>query len=90
MAQLDKLIEKIQPNQEIILESGKSPVLKSDTGSAPMLNQQLSPAQIIGLIQEIAPAASKAGVTLQNFSRFEYTVGAKTVAIVCEPEGGHP
>ena len=37
MAQLDKLIEKIQPNQEIIMESGKPPVLKSDTGAAPML-----------------------------------------------------
>jgi twitching motility protein PilT len=87
MAQLDKLIDKLQLTQEIILESGKTPMLKSDAGVKPMLNQQLSAQQLIPLIQEIAPAGNRAAIAQKKPSRFEYTVGGKTVVVLYTPDG---
>ena len=87
MAQLDKLIDKLQLNQEILLESGKTPMLKTDSGTKPMLNQQLSAQQLIPLIQEIAPASNKAAIAQRKQSRFEYTFGGKTVVVLYAPEG---
>jgi twitching motility protein PilT len=87
MAQLDKLIDKLQLNQEILLESGRTPMLKTESGSKPMLNQQLSAQQLIPLIQEIAPAGNKAAIAQRKQSRFEYTFGGKTVVVLYAPEG---
>jgi twitching motility protein PilT len=87
MAQLDKLIDKLQPNQEILLESGRNPMLKTDAGAKPMLNQQLSSQQLIPLIQEIAPLNMRAALAQKKPSRFEYTVGGKTVVVLYAPEG---
>jgi hypothetical protein len=50
MAQLDKLIEKIQTNQEIILEAGKAPMLKTEAGSTPMFSQLVSTLQLCNLL----------------------------------------
>ena len=86
MAQLDKLVEKLQRNEEIVLEAGKAPMLKTKTGSTLMFNQQISPVQLSGLLQEIAPAALKATVSQQKPARFEYTFGAKTVVVIYAPE----
>jgi twitching motility protein PilT len=87
MAQLDKLIDKLQLNQEILLDSGKAPMLKTESGTKPMLNQQLSAQQLIPLIQEIAPASNKAAIAQRKQSRFEYTVGGKTVVVLYAPDG---
>jgi len=87
MAQLDKLIDKLQLNQEILLESGRTPMLKTDSGAKPMLNQQLSAQQLIPLIQEIAPASNKAAIAQRKQSRFEYTFGGKTVVVLYAPDG---
>lgn len=87
MAQLDKLIDKLQLNQEILLESGRTPMLKTESGTKPMLNQQLSAQQLIPLIQEIAPASTKAAIAQRKQSRFEYTVGGKTVVVLYAPDG---
>jgi twitching motility protein PilT len=87
MAQLDKLIDKLQLNQEILLESGKAPILKTESGAKPMLNQQLSAQQLIPLIQEIAPASNKAAIAQRKQSRFEYTVGGKTVVVLYASDG---
>jgi twitching motility protein PilT len=87
MAQLDKLIDKLQLNQEIVLESGKNPMLKTDTGAKPMLNQQLSAQQLIPLIQEIAPVGIRAAIAQKKQSRFEYTFGGKTVVVLYTPDG---
>jgi twitching motility protein PilT len=87
MAQLDKLIDKLQMNQEILLESGKNPMLKSDAGLKPMLNQQLSSQQLIPLIQEIAPANVRATIAQRKPSRFEYIVGGKTVVVLYSSDG---
>ena len=87
MAQLDKLIDKLQLNQEILLESGRTPMLKTESGAKPMLNQQLSAQQLIPLIQEIAPASNKAAIAQRKQSRFEYTFGGKTVVVLYAPDG---
>ena len=86
MAQLDKLVEKLQRNEEIVLEAGKAPMLKTKTGSTLMFNQQVSPVQLSTLLQEIAPAALKSTVAQQKPARFEYTFGAKTVVVIYAPE----
>ena len=86
MAQLDKFIDKLLPGQEIILEAGKPPVLKGEGGSAPMLSQQLSAAQIAGLAQELAPAELRELVAQHKPARFDYISGGKTVTVVCAPE----
>jgi len=81
MAQLDKLIEKMQAGQEIILESGKAPALKSEGGSAPMLTQQLSSAQIFGLVGEIAPAEARELVAQSKAVKFDYISASRAVAV---------
>ena len=87
MAQIDKLIEKIQLNQEIVMQSGKAPMLRTDAGSTPMFNQLVSTLQLSNLLQEIAPADSKSSIAMQKPARFEYTTGAKTVVVVYSQEG---
>ncbi len=87
MAQLDKLIDKLQDDQEIVLESGKTPMLKSDAGAKPMINQQLSAQQLIALLQEIAPLSNRVTLAQRKPSRFDYTVGSKTVTVVYAPQG---
>ena len=88
MAQLDKLIEKLQPGQEILLETGKAPVLKTDGGAAPMLNQQLTAAQIFGLVGEIAPADVREQVAQSRPAKFEYLLGSRAVAVDFSAENG--
>ena len=78
MSQLNKLIERLQNGQEIILESGKSPMLKTETGTKVMVNQQLSAAQVIGLVQEIAPATSKDFIAQRRQTKFEYPFAGKS------------
>jgi len=87
MAQLDKLIERLQPSQEIILESGKTPMLSSDGSMKAMLNQQLSTQQIVPLLQEIAPVNAKVTLGQRKSTRFEYSLGDKTVVVLFSPQG---
>jgi len=87
MAQLDKLIDRLQPTQEIILESGKTPMLRTDAGMKAMLNQQLNAQQLIALLQEIAPLSNRVTIAQKKPSRFEYTVGSKSVVVLYSPQG---
>ena len=87
MAQLDKLIDRLQPGQEIIIDSGKNPMLRTDAGMKAMLNQQLTTQQIIPLLQEIAPMSAKVTLAQRKPSRFEYTFSGKTVVVLYTPDG---
>ena len=87
MAQLDKLIDRLQPGQEIVIESGKNPMLRTDAGMKAMLNQQLTTQQIIPLLQEIAPMSTKVTLAQRKPSRFEYTFSEKTVVVLYTPDG---
>jgi len=80
MSQLDKLIERIQPGQDLLLESQKEPMMRSTAGLKTMVNQQLTSAQIIALIAELAPADQKQGITQKKPATFEYHLGGKRYA----------
>jgi twitching motility protein PilT len=81
MAQLDKLIEKLQPGQEIILEAGKPPALISAGSSSPLLAQQLTAAQVYGLTGEIAPADVREQIAQSKSVKFEYVCASKTLVV---------
>jgi twitching motility protein PilT len=86
MAQLDKLIERIQDGQEILLESGKEPLLKTAAGARVMITQQLSAQQVVGLLAEIAPPGVKNNLLQKKKTRFEYFFGNKTFFVSFLPE----
>ncbi len=77
MGQLDKLIERLQPQQQILLESGKEPMLRTDGGVRMMINQQLQTQQIIALLSEIAPIGHKEHIARRRQTNFEYFLNNK-------------
>jgi twitching motility protein PilT len=87
MSQLDKLIERLQPQQEILLETGKEPMLRTRLGSKVMLNQVLSTPQIIALLTEIAPFAHKQNIMQKKAANFEYPYNAKAHTIMFMAQG---
>jgi len=87
MSQLDKLIERLQPRQEILLETGKEPMLRTQLGAKAMLNQVLSTPQIIALLAEIAPLAHKQNITQKKPTTFEYPYNSKAHSIVFMAQG---
>jgi twitching motility protein PilT len=78
MGQLDKLIERIQPAQELFLESQKEPMMRSASGLTVMVNQQLSSPQITSLLAELAPATLKDQIHRKKPATFEYSFAGKT------------
>ncbi len=87
MSQLDKLIERLQPQQEILLETGKEPMMRTRLGAKAMLNQVLSTPQIIALLSEIAPLAQKQNLSQKKASTFEYEYNAKSHSIMFMAQG---
>ncbi len=87
MSQLDKLIERLQPQQQILLETGKEPTLRTDAGSRIMVNQQLQTPQIIALLTEIAPLAHKEHVSRKRQTNFEYFLNNKSYAVTYMAQG---
>jgi twitching motility protein PilT len=88
MAQLDKLIEKLQPGQEILLEAGKAPMLKGEGGAAPIITQLLTAGQIFGLVGEIAPAGIRDQVAQSRNVNFDYSHAGKSIAVGFSAENG--
>jgi len=87
MSQLDKLIERLQPQQEILLETGKEPMMRTRLGTKAMLSQVLSSPQIIALLTEIAPLANKQSITQKKATNFEYQYNAKAHTIMFMAQG---
>ncbi len=87
MSQLDKLIERLQPQQQILLETGKEPTLRTEAGSRVMVNQQLQTPQIIALLSEIAPLAHKEHVARKRQTNFEYFLNNKAYAVSYMAQG---
>lgn len=81
MSQLDKLIERIQPTQELLLESQKEPMMRSDAGIRVMVNQQLSSPQITSLLAELAPANLKDQIHRKKPAAFEYSLAGRTYGV---------
>jgi twitching motility protein PilT len=72
MSQLDKLIERLQPQQELLLETGKEPMMRTDAGTRVMVNQKLSSPQVIALLAEIATGVHKENIAARRQTNFEY------------------
>jgi len=87
MAQLDKLIEKLVPGQEVILEPGAAPLLKSNGAFVPLLNQELTVQQVVGLIREVAPPDAADKITHNKPAVFEYAAFGKTIVVSFSVEG---
>ncbi len=81
MGQLDKLIERLQPQQEILIETGKEPMLRTDGVTRVMVNQQLQTPQIIALLLEIAPPGQKTAVTGKRSTTFEYSFNSRKYSV---------
>lgn len=81
MGQLDKLIDRIQPTQELLLESQKEPMMRSSSGLKVMVNQQLTSPQIIALLAELAPPGQKQDVIQKKPTTFEYALGDKRFTV---------
>ena len=90
MAQLDKFIEKVQQGQELVLDAGRAPVLRGQTGAAPLSHQELTPEQIAALVQEICPPALKEQLAQGRAAKFEYAGGGKVVVVACAASGERP
>jgi twitching motility protein PilT len=88
MSQLDKLIERIQPTQELLLESKREPTMRSSTGLKVMVNQQLTSSQIIALLADLAPSAQRQNFAQKKPTTFEYALGDKlyTVSFLTQGE----
>jgi len=87
MGQLDKLIERLQPQQQLLLETGKEPTLRTGSGSRIMVNQQLQTPQILSLLSEIAPAAHKESIARKKQTNFEYSLNSKAFAVTFMAQG---
>jgi twitching motility protein PilT len=90
MAQLDKFIEKVQAGQELVLDPGRAPVLKSASGSAPLAAAELTREQVNALILELCPPALKEQLSQGRAARFEYSACGRTVVVACATEGERP
>ena len=87
MAKIDKFIGNMRPGQELLLESDKMAVLRSEGGGRSATGQIISGQQIIALIEEIAPANSKDLIRQMRTVQFAYSVGPRTVMVVFVPQG---
>jgi twitching motility protein PilT len=87
MAQLDKLIEKIQDGQEVLLETGKEPMIRTAAGLQVMVKQLLSSQQILSLVAEIAPAPMRNAVLQKKPANFMYLMKDRNYAVSCMVQG---
>jgi len=77
--QLDKLIERIQPAQELLLESQKEPMMWSSSDTKIMVNQQLSSPQILALLADLTPADQKHNFLQKNLRPSNTPSGKSTI-----------
>jgi len=87
MSQLDKLIERLQPQQELLLETGKEPMMRTDAGTRVMVNQKLSTPQVIALLAEIAAGVHKENIAAKRQTNFEYTHNGKSHSVAFMTQG---
>lgn len=82
MAQLDKLIERIQTTaQELLLESQKEPMVRTDSGLKKIVNQKLTSPQISALLSELAPQDQKSNFLQKKPTTFAYVLAEKRYTV---------
>ena len=89
MPKLDSPIEKLfrQADTELVLRAGELPVLQTPTGPVPVLKQALSPAQIVGLLTELAPVTLQAQLASDGTHAFGYASPSGKVRVQVEKHG---
>jgi twitching motility protein PilT len=87
MGQLDKLIDRLQPQQEILLETGKEPMMRTEAGSRVMVNQKLGTPQVIALLSEIASGGQKENLAAKRPANFEYAFNGKNFSVTFMTQG---
>lgn len=87
MSQLDKLLDKLQQKQDILLETGKDPILRTTSGPRVMVSQQLTTPQIQSLLTEIAPADRKSDIAQKIATNFDYVFNGKTHSVMFLTQG---
>ena len=87
MSQLDKLIDRLQPLQEVLLESGKEPMMRTRLSTSSMIKQVLTTAQIIALLSEVAPPALKQSLAKRQSSNFDYQFNGRVFNIMFMAQG---
>lgn len=87
MSQLDKLFERLQPQQQVLLETGKEPMMRTDAGTRVMVNQKLMTPQIIALLTEIASGANKENISAKRPANFEYFYSGRSYTVTFMTQG---
>ena len=89
MARLDAYIELLfqEPGSELVMETGASAILRSESGSRPVLRQPLTTPQIVGAFSELMPPEVKAAFPGQGPMKFRYVAPAGEVIV--RLEAGH-
>jgi twitching motility protein PilT len=83
LARLDAYIDLLfkEPGSELVMETGTGALLRTGSGSRPVLRQSLSTAQIIGAFSELVPLELKGAFPGQGALKFRYLAPSGEVSI---------
>ena len=83
MARLDPYIDLLfkEPGSELVMETGAGALLRSGSGSRPVLRQALTSAQIVGAFNELVPPEMKGAFPGQGPLSFRYLAPAGEVTV---------
>lgn len=87
MSQLDGLIERIQHGQELLLETGKEPSMRTAEGIKVMVKKPLTSSQVAVLLSELAPDDKKDDLKQGRHSVFGYRLKDKSFHITFMANG---
>ena len=88
MARLDAYIDLLfkEPGSELVMGTGTGAVLRTVSGSRPVLRQSLTTAQIVGAFTELVPPEMKDDFPGQGSLKFRYMAPAGEVNVRFESE----
>ncbi|HSP19414.1 MAG TPA: PilT/PilU family type 4a pilus ATPase [Myxococcaceae bacterium] len=89
MARLDPIFERLLREQgiELVFETGAPALMRTASGSVPVLRQQLTAQQIAGVFAELAPSDMRSTFPAPGRTSFEYGAPAGRVAVLFERNG---
>jgi twitching motility protein PilT len=87
MAQIDKLLARLSDRDSSVLRLTEGATAQLESGGAvqPLTRQQLSAAQLIVLLREIAGDEARAQIDSRNTARFIYASGGSSYEVVVTP-----
>jgi twitching motility protein PilT len=90
VARLDPIFERLIQEQgvELTFNAGAPALMRTSSGSVPVLRQQLTAQQIAGVFAELVPSEMRATFPAPGTTRFEYGAPAGRLEVVFERNGG--